>query len=140
MKKAKYIYAYVCLTIITMGTLLIGYWLLWPVTIITFEQPVTVNKKIYKPGDQIIYTISYCKTNSQLGTIYRSLVNSTITVYTPVTNNLPKGCRKTSRADLSIPENANEGIYHIENTIIYRINPLRDFVASWKSEEFEVKY
>jgi hypothetical protein len=140
MRKLKHIYAYICLSIITLGALLIAFWLLWPVNVIHFDEPVTVDKKVYHPGDQIIYTISYCKYDSRIGTIYRSLVNSTIITYTPVTNNLPVGCRKTKKTDLHIPENTEEGVYHLENTIIYKINPIRDFVASWRSEEFEVKY
>lgn len=139
MTKLKYIYLYVCLTIITMGTLLIGYWLLWPVTIMTFTAPTVVDKQIYKPGDKIAYTLTYCKTNSQVGTVYRTLVNSTITTYTPVTNNLPEGCRKTTRSDLTIPDNADAGIYHLESTIVYKINPIRDVVVSWKTNDFEVK-
>jgi hypothetical protein len=116
--------------------LLSTYWLFFPEKVITFTQPVTTDKLIYHRGETISYFITYCKTRTMVGTIYRSLVNETITTFTPVTNNLPAGCRTTKKSDLSIPDNADLGTYHLESTIEYKVNPLRDFATSWRSNDF----
>lgn len=135
----KHIYIYICLTIIMGTSLIYGFWALWPDKVIEFKGPVVVNKKEYKPGDQIIYTISYCKYKNLPGTVYRSLVNSTRTSYTEITNNMAVGCRTTKVADLTVPDYNDDGVYHLEATVVYKVNPLRDEIVSWKSEEFIIK-
>lgn len=136
--KLKHIYLYICLTIITSGSLLIGYWSLFPGEIIEFNKQVTVDKKEYRPGDRIVYDLSYCKKVNMTGTVYRSLLNGTRTSFTPMTNSLPVGCRQVKVNDLVIPEYSDEGLYHLEATVEYKVNPIRTFTASWKSEEFKI--
>ena len=139
MKNFKHIYLYFCLTVITFGSAMTAYWTFWPVDVIEFKSPIKLEKKIYHPGDAIVYTVSYCKKVDLPGTIYRSLVNSTRTSFTEVTNNLPVGCHTTKVADLHIPDYTDNGVYHLEATIKYKVNPIRNDMESWKSEEFIIK-
>lgn len=139
MKNLKHIYLYFCLTVIMASSAIYAYWALFPITVIKFTAPITVNKKTYHPGEQIIYTISYCKYKNLPGTVYRSLVNSTRTSFTEMTNSLPVGCHTTKISDLKIPDYNDDGLYHLEATTVYKINPIREETVSWKSVEFIIK-
>jgi len=138
-KNIKHLYFYVCMTIIMLGSVLLGFLYFYPVKVMEFKGVVTVDKEVYYPGDSIIYTLSYCKYKSIPGTVYRSLVNSTRTSYTEFTNNLPTGCHTTKVADLHIPEYTDEGLYHLEGSVKYEVNPLRNEIDSWKSVDFIIK-
>jgi len=136
--RLKHLYIYFCIIVITFFSILFGYWYFWPMKVIDVSA-VEVSKSIYAPGDQVIYTITYCKYKDIIGIAYRSLVNSTRTTYTEVSGNMTTGCHKINIADLHIPEYTDDGTYHLEATIIYKLNPVREFQISWKSQEFQVK-
>lgn len=138
MKKWEIIYLYICLTIIASSSLIFGYWMIFPLNPMYFTKDTTVEKTIYHPGDRITYTISYCKKKAIVGTVYRSLLNGTRTSFTPMTNTLPAGCRTTKVSDLIIPTYTESGRYHLEATIEYKLNPIRKFSTSWKSQEFDI--
>jgi hypothetical protein len=121
------------------GSAILGFMYLYPVKVMEFRGQVTVDKKVYEPGDKIIYTLSYCKYKNIPGTVYRSLVNSTRTAYTEMTNNIAVGCGTIKMYDLHIPDYTDDGLYHLEGSVKYTINPLRQEVDSWKSEEFIIK-
>ena len=137
-KHIEHWYLYTCLTIITLGTLLVGYWLIFPLRVMEFTKQTLVDKTTYNAGDRIEYTITYFKYGDWVGTIYRSIVDGTIVAFSPVTNNLPKGCRSTVKGDMVIPDYLSTGVYHLEATASYKVNPIRTVNISWKSQEFSV--
>jgi hypothetical protein len=121
--------------------LLVGYWLFWPDTIITVQnhEAIPVDKKVYAPGEEIRYTISYCKSREIVGTVYRTIVNSVRIAYTPTQSNLPAGCREVTVAGNVIPLFLDPGTYHLEVTGEYQVNPLRKDINSWRTVDFEIK-
>jgi hypothetical protein len=124
------------LTIILMG--MVGYWELWPDNIVTIEKSVTTDKAVYYAGERITYTISYCKTRKLPGEVLRSLVNGTRITFSTIESDLPIGCHTMKVSDLIIPDYVDSGIYHIEGTGQYQINPLRKYYNFWESQEFEI--
>ena len=120
--------------------LLVGYWLFW--TIKTMEikngNAVPVDQAIYHPGDRLSYTITYCKYRNIQGLVSRVLVNGVRVTYTELINNIAPGCGKTTVNDLIIPIYTEPDTYHIETTVTYKLNPLRDVVVSWRSVDFKV--
>ncbi len=134
----EHAYLYVCLTIITTGSVLLGYWALWPVKVAEFNSPIQVDKTVYRPGERITYTLDYCKYKDIGGTINRALVNSTRTVFTEITGNMAIGCRVTKVSDLVIPDYMDDGDYHIEASIEYQVNPIRTEIVKWQTEQFKI--
>ena len=137
--KWEHVYLYVCLTIITIGSVTLGYWALWPVKVIEFNPVVTTDKTLYHPGERITYTISYCKFTDLSGTVDRAIINGTRTTFTQITGNMTTGCHTVSVSDLVIPDYLDDDVYHIEASIEYQINPLRTQIAKWKTQEFKVQ-
>lgn len=135
------IYLYICLSIISAGCAFLGYWYFYPVNVIKIEnaEEIKLDKKVYKPGDRITYTLTYCKYKDVPGTIQRALVNSIRINYTAYYNNLPAGCATIRNSELQIPEFADGGVYHIETTIDYKVNPIRHIYTHWSSQKFIVE-
>ena len=124
--------------IIVLCCFVVGWWLLWPDKIVTIDPKVTVDKEFYKPGDRITYTLSYCKTRKMPGEVSRALVNSVRITFTDVTSDLPTGCHTVRISDLVIPDYVDSGLYHIEGSGLYQVNPIKKFLNTWKSNEFQI--
>lgn len=124
--------------IIVMGFFITGVWEFVPDNVVVINGPVTTDKTVYKQGERISYTFSYCKTKKLPGRISRTLVNSTYIVFSPIMSDLPVGCREITTSDLTIPDYADPGTYHIEGTGEYQINPLRKYYNNWQSNEFQI--
>ena len=124
--------------IIVLCCFVVGYWLLWPDKIVVVNPNVTTEKTVYAPGDRITYTLSYCKTRKLPGDVSRALVNSVRITFTNVTSDLAVGCHTIRISDLVIPDYIDAGTYHIEGSGLYQINPIRKFLNTWKSNEFQV--
>lgn len=138
-KHIEHIYLYVCLSIISVSCLIFGYWLFYPMKVIEFNKEVKTDRTEYKPGDRITYTISYCKYKNVSGVLLRALVNGTRTEFTPARGNMDMGCHTINRSDLVIPDYSDNGIYHLEATAEYKVNPVRKITVSWSSNEFIIK-
>jgi len=100
--------------------------------------PITTDKSEYQPEDRITYTLPYCKTKDIPGTVMRSLNNGVRILFTQVESALPIGCHTVKNNDLIIPDYAEVGTYYLQGTAVYKINPLRDFIYTWRSEPFKV--
>ena len=99
---------------------------------------IQVDKKRYRVWDRITYTIEYCKKINTKATVYRALVNWTVTTYTPVQWNFSIWCRTAHKSDLVIPEYTEKDTYHIEATLEYQVNPIRVEKVYWRSVDFKV--
>jgi len=116
------------------------YWSFYPDKIVTMTAPVTVDKEVYHWGDHITYTFSYCKTRKLTGKVVRALVNSTRTTFTTIESDLAVGCRNNIQiSDLVVPSYTSPGLYHLETTVEYKINPIRSFNVYWQSNEFRIE-
>ena len=121
----------ISLSIITLAVLLVGYWLLWPETVITFTNPqsLSVDKKFYYPGDRIAYTVKYCKYKNITATVSRAIVDDYRVTFTDVQSNLPMGCHTMTANDLTIPMFFTQGTYHLTISGLYPLNSLRNFTT-----------
>lgn len=117
------------------------YLLFWPFKVIDIENAdnIQVGKKVYVAGEQISYTIKYCKYLDVAATSHPYLQNSTLVFFTPYTSNQPPQCKTATITNYTIPLGTAPGKYRIGNDFEYKVNPLRTMYYRWKSEEFEVK-
>jgi len=133
----------VAFTTLALGFIFLGiifYWLWWSDQIVTVQaQEIAVNKEVYKPGERIAYTFSYCKTQQIPGTVTRAIVNDIRITYTDIYSDLPIGCHTVTVADLTVPDFLPSGLYHLEVSGEYQVNPLRVDRNSWRTVDFQVK-
>jgi hypothetical protein len=140
-KHAEHIYLGICLTIITLGSLLVLWWWFFPGVPLETDTPNTiqVDKTVYHAGDHIAYTLSYCKTKPMLMTVTRALVNDFRLTFTEVLTDPPVGCHTFTYNDLIIPDFMPNGTYHLEATLEAQINPIRKFNEIWRSVDFKIR-
>jgi len=99
---------------------------------------IQVDKKQYHAWDRISYTLSYCKKHDIQWTISRALVNAIRINYTEFVSSLSSWCGIIVVNDMVIPEFIDGGIYHIETTIRYVLNPVKTVYNRWNSVEFMI--
>lgn len=119
--------------------LVIG-WSFYPYDIITIEnsEAIKVDKTTYKVGDRITYTFDYCLPVQRRAMVSRYLVNSVRISFTEMVANTPVGCDTVTNNDLVIPDYVDPGVYHIETTGEYQVNPLRTIDIHWRSVDFQI--
>lgn len=118
--------------------LLVGYWLYFPYKTVVFSEPKfpVINKTI-KQGKILTYTSNYCKYTSLPAKTNRTFVNGLIYSTPEMFTNRERGCHSVN-IGIIIPAELPPGVYHIENTYSYRVNPIRIITVSQKSENFTV--
>jgi hypothetical protein len=121
-------------------TLLAEYWILIPVTPIVVKNPTALetNSKVYRAGEQIIYTLDYCKKKDFTARVSRAFVDGFRVNYNAMTSSLPVGCYVQKIADLKVPEFIGPGTYHIEITVDYQVNPLQTVSVKLRTKDFKV--
>lgn len=136
----RHVFPMLALIIILGAMLQCGYWWFFPEQVVVVKncRALKVNKKVYAPGDRIIYLLDYCKTREIQGTVARAIVNGTVIPYVTIDSVLPVGCRMVLVGDLRIPEFMPSGIHHISGAGEYQVNPLRKAGNSWRTEDFMV--
>ena len=102
---------------------------------------IQVSKEVYKPGERIEYTFSYCKDREGVAVVHRTLIDSIKIAFAEFNSSLPVGCKTVTVVDLIVPAflTPSDELYHLEGTAIYKINPLRDQYVKWRSETFKIK-
>lgn len=124
-------------------TALFIYWLFIDDIDITVNNAdaVQLDKTAYNVGDRITYTIDYCKREKAVATVTRYLVNDYKITFTEIKSDMPLGCDKFIRNDLVIPEFLvpDGGKYHLEATVTYYVNPIKNKVIHWKTVDFIIK-
>lgn len=140
-KKIIAIGIYTALTVAGIYLALTFYWRLQSPNILTIRNnPVPVRPKEISPEATVIASPEICKSKRAEADVKRTLVSSTLLIQLPgYTNILPKGC---SHPDLAviIPGNVPDGVYHLEYTITYHLNPIKDEVDHWHTQDFVVKH
>ena len=109
----------------------------WPYKTLTFEQPVKVLTPIVKAGTPVTLEIHYCKYTNMTATVGTKIVNEVVTTLPDMTVNNPPGCR-IMKSQILIPFYMDPGIHYIERKIIYRPNPVREIMVSYRTENFVV--
>lgn len=118
--------------------LLVSFWYLYPYKIITFiEAKFPIVTKEVNQGGFLKYVVNYCKYTDVRPIVSRSFVNG-IVFTTPLTlTSRQTGCNKMT-VGVKVPEELPRGIYHIEMTYQYKVNPLREITLKHSSDTFEV--
>ena len=128
------------LTVIGGALLLAGYWTFLDPDIVTFKSlTFSVDKKVYHRGEHITYILDYCKRKKAVATLDRALVDGFRQTYVTIQTDLPTGCHTVRVADLVVPIFVGPGVYYLEGTAVYTVNPLRKQYVYWKSGSFLVE-
>ena len=138
--KLLHILAYVTMTLLSWVVLLLLFWRVRPYQVMDIKNSnaIQVEKTVYKAWERITYYIDYCKHISAKAKVYRSLVNGTVTVFTPVEWTLSIWCKIQKKSDLIIPEYTEPDTYHLEATLEYQVNLIRTETVHRRSVDFKV--
>jgi len=115
----------------------VAYLVFWPVKVADYNQPYKVRPNIVEAGQTLTYTTNYCKYIDVPPTVSRTLIDGTVIYFPTETTNLPTGCNKKD-VQLVIPKNTPPGVYHIEITLTYKVNPLKEVTSRILTDEFRV--
>jgi hypothetical protein len=135
-------YFTIALTIACVGYL--SFLLLYPVNHIDVKQPMAVDKKVYRIGDTVTYTIDFCKYNNyEIIDLKRFLVNGYLY---PLPNDLqnitdtPIGCHKADvHVPLIVPDTIEDAkAYTIKVVIVRKVNFIRTETETYVTEPFKI--
>lgn len=119
--------------------LYIGYLLLYPFEpVVLHTNPFKIEKKEYKAGEYLTYTISYTKKMAVAPKIKFFLVDGVIFPLSEKGVSRPVGTRTNTQL-LKLPDSMPSGKYLLQIDLEYQVNPLRTIYYSWQSEQFEIK-
>jgi hypothetical protein len=132
---------FLSLFIVIIACFIVGviiYWVTYPYKPLVFNEPeFPVLTKTVKQGGILKYTSNYCKYNEVAPLVYRTFANDLVFSTPPQTTNRPMGCHVVTIAVL-VPHELPPGVYHIENTFSFQMNPLRVITIKENSETFTV--
>lgn len=135
-KKLIDIYLYVSLTAIL---LLVGYYVYcvtWPYHVVDIKHAYA-DHDVYKVGDDLHYTISYCKYIDVGGTVFSELADGVIYNLKGTVSNAPVGCGEKIMSVGRVPD-VPAGKYRIVTTAVYQVNPFRQIIVKYQTDEFEI--
>ena len=138
MKKPEY-YISLLILLLTAGLLFyIFFLLLYPFTpFVINEQPVPILTKKITAGDDVIYSVNYCRNDEGSTQVSRSIIGPEIFVTPSVNSVVKKGC-SIATIHLLTPKSLKPGIYHILVSADFHPNFIRTITTNFESEEFEV--
>ena len=138
MNVAKYV-AYATLTALALLMALVSYWLWYPYEVITFASVIVpTSKTAYVAGERVSYFVDYNKKLPLAGNLSRALVDGTRTNYPTISTFLTPGKKQVWVSDLTIPAYSPAGVYHIEVSAEYDVNPLRTISVQFRTVDFAV--
>lgn len=138
--------------VITIGGLIISYLYFWDggKPIIIENQPLStvqakldkdgnfVPKHTFYTGEQLTYAFEYCKTRNVPARMYGTYID-TVKIDMPVIEiKTPLGCGKKISSYYKIPKILPSGKYHFEVELIYQVNPIRQVMVKYRTEDFEI--
>lgn len=124
---------------------LIIYWSTQSPTAFTiYNNPFPVMVHSFDPSKDsqriVVLHLNYCKKTRSPGVVVAKLVGPVSIIFLPLPND-PGNPPMCGDADFPLPLSArlSPGTYHFEFTINYRINPLKDQMVSFKSQNFTLR-
>ena len=118
--------------------IIVGIWELWPYKPLVFNtQTFPVITKTVKQGKTLMYTSNYCKYSDKLPLVSRTFADEILFATPIITANRPLGCNIIT-ITIDVPQELPPGVYHLENTYTFQVNPLRTVVVREKSDNFTV--
>ena len=123
--------------VLALSVVLLAFYWLWPFPVLTIRKDVTVDQKVYRAGDYLEYTFSYCKRDDLEAETHFSFVDSVVYSTPGMTmRSLPPGCHVATEG-IYVP-NLPSGRYKLEMVRMYQPTPLRRVMVQSMSNEFEI--
>lgn len=117
----------------------IGYLKLYPFQTVTYNKlPWPVKNSPVKAGEPLIYTVDYCRYTTLDAHFTRTLVGQTVITFPEQNSNIAPGCRVIDVKNTTIPSYVPPGTYHLELSVCFKFNPIRQICHYPKTEDFEV--
>lgn len=135
---SKYISALTLLSAL-IGLITTYTWLLYDYQpFVLNTDPIQLYPSQILSGGLAILVIDYCKNNEVTGFIEIKLIGNASQVELPSSfGRFPKGCGLSDIA-VRIPSDTVPGIYYLDYTLTYRMNPIRVVTVHVKTELFEI--
>ena len=113
------------------------YWLIWPVDVLEVERPLVI---LNEPaaGCNIILQFDFNKKMDIIGDATIKLVNDYIITLSEKTVSQQIGVNH-KKLIYTIPPNTPPGKYYMDFAVTYKVNPIRQVVERFSSEQFEIK-
>ena len=138
MTKYQYHFSLGALIFIGLFVAVISYWLLWPYRVLEIKNnPVPVNKKTVMAGDDITYTLDFCRYTDKPAIVTRQFIDGV--VYTTPSITVLDKVRCGQRNTLvTVPRTLSADTYHMNVIVQIEVNPIRTVTYSFQTQEFEV--
>lgn len=98
----------------------------------------SLDKTVYKQGEMLPIRFHLCKKANAEEEVYGRFVDGVIYSVPQKGSRFKPGCYDTYISSVSIPINLPEGKYVYEETIIYKVNPIRTVEYTFTTPEFSV--
>lgn len=143
MRDVSNIFYYASMTILLIAAFLMiytSYLLFAPVKVIEPNvQPYKVVESEAKAGEEVTYTVDYCKYIDAPGTITRQLIAEGVAVNSQEQAVfLPSGCPLRKDIKVKLPLDLASGEYYIRINLEYRVNAVRTVEYEFITESFHV--
>lgn len=117
---------------------LVIYWLNYPYRpIVITSQPMRVDPKIVKIGENINLYIEYCKYIDISADVSQQWIDDLIYTRPSFQTKSPLGCHSTV-VSLTVPPGLPVSTYIIDQVYTYKVNPLREVQVEARSEPFQI--
>jgi hypothetical protein len=142
--KLKRIYIWTCLSIITLCTILYGYWYFIdgefvniPIKTDTFI--VQTEKDVYRIGDPVAVRWNYCKGVDTTSTISINLIDGIVYMLPNTYSTREIGCYDSYTVVTEIPKAIPPGNYHLSSIVHFDINPVKSIDYKVSSNKFIIE-
>ena len=118
---------------------LFGYYIFcitYPYNVVDIKGAV-VDHKEYKVGDDLHYTVNYCKYMPIKGVVFSELADGVVYNLKGTVSNSAVGCGEKIMTVGRTPD-VPAGKYHISIRAVYQVNPFRQITVTYQTNEFEI--
>jgi hypothetical protein len=139
-EKLNQFFIFVAVSCVVVFSVVITWWLYFPYNVVDIQEPITVLTKQVVAGQLCEIEVTYSKYLDIFGKRQLQLVNGMIITLErePEYVHLKVGKDIKYRVGFLIPEWYPAGYCHAELTTIHHVNPFREIVEKFATEEFKV--
>lgn len=146
-------YAYFNIAVVACGVGLFGWWYFLqdavegpPIVYKSDLQAFGTDKAVYRRGEDIQVSFSFCKIRPVPAEVDWKLVDGIRIGFSQQTSSSPVGCygdanggKPYYRLVGKIPEFVDAGEYHLEGTVTFQVNPVKQDVYQVRTRDFYVQ-
>lgn len=97
-----------------------------------------IDKTEYHQGEVFNIHLRICKNMDFREDVYGKFIDGVIYSVPENTSDFETGCYDTVISSVKIPDSLPEGSYYYEETVVYRVNPLKEVTYNFRTPEFRV--